>query len=180
HDALPISQEIKKVTDEEYMAGIWEDDNWEIIGEPTSQLIEKGYQFPIPDLVISDMEGSDVTEEIITNPYYNFVVVSTYIDKLSLTYIIALDRINTAIRDLATAYNLRALLLTASPPQVVRDLHDEIDLVLETFYVDAVPLKSMVRSNPGVLLLRNGTVIKKWSKITFPSKEDLADNFLGK
>src|SRR5690606_4152558 len=37
------TQEIKKVTDEEYMAGIWEDDNWEIIGEPTSQLIEKGY-----------------------------------------------------------------------------------------------------------------------------------------
>lgn len=174
------TQETKKVTDEEYMAGIWEDDNWEIVGEPTSQLIQKGYQIPIPDLVISDMEGSDVTEEIITNPYYNFVVVSTYIDKLSLTDIIALDRINTSIRDLATDYNLRALLLTASPPQVVRDLHDEMDLVLETFYVDAVPLKSMVRSNPGVLLLRNGTVIKKWSKITFPSKEDLADNFLGK
>lgn len=173
------TEEVKKVTDKEYMDGIWEDDNWEIIGEPTSKLIKKGYQIPIPDLLISDMEGNDVTEEIITNPYYNFVVVSTYVDKLSLADIIALDRINTTIRDLATDYNLRAILLTASPSEVARGLHEEMDLVLETFYVDAVPLKSMVRSNPGVLLLQNGTVIKKWSKITFPSKEELEEDYLG-
>src|SRR5690606_17603331 len=117
---------------------------------------------------------------IITNPYYNVVVVSTYADKLSLADIIALDRINTIIRDLATDYNLRAILLTAIPSQVARGLHDEMDLLLETFYVDAVPLKSMVRSNPGVLLLKNGTVIKKWSKITFPSKEELEEDYLGK
>ena len=174
------TQEQRKVTDKEYMAGIWEDENWEVIGEPTSKLIKKGYQIPIPDLLISDAEGNDMTQEIITNPYYNFVVVSTYIDKLSLTDIIALDRINTTIRDLATAYNLRALLLTSSSPELAKGLQSEMDLVLETFYADNVPLKSMVRSNPGVLLLQNGVVIKKWSKITFPSKEELEENFLAK
>lgn len=172
--------EVKKVTDKEYMDGIWEDDNWEVTGEPTSKLIKKGYQIPIPDLLISDADGADVTQEIITNPYYNFVVVSTYVDKLSLADIIALDRINTTIRDLATDYNLRALLLTSSSPGVARGLQDEMDLVLETFYADAVPLKSMVRSNPGVLLLQNGTVIKKWSKITFPAKEELEEDYLAK
>ncbi len=174
------TQEIKKVTDKEYMDGIWEDDNWEVTGEPTSKLIKKGYQIPIPDLLISDADGGDVTQEIITNPYYNFVVVSTYVDKLSLADIIALDRINTTIRDLASDYNLRALLLTSSSSEVARSLQDEMDLVLETFYADAVPLKSMVRSNPGVLLLQNGTVIKKWSKITFPSKEELEEDYLSK
>ncbi|PRD45437.1 BT_3928 family protein [Sphingobacterium haloxyli] len=172
--------ELKKVTDKEYMDGIWEDDNWEVMGEPTSKLVKKGYQIPIPDLLISDAEGNDVTQEIITNPYYNFVVVSTYVDKLSLADIIALDRINTTIRDLATDYNLRALLLTTSSSEVARGLQDEMDLVLETFYADAVPLKSMVRSNPGVLLLQNGTVIKKWSKITFPSKRELEEDYLAK
>ncbi|PRD57518.1 BT_3928 family protein [Sphingobacterium gobiense] len=172
--------EVKKVTDKEYMDGIWEDDNWEVVGEPTSKLVKKGYQIPIPDLLISDSEGNDVTQEIITNPYYNFVVVCTYVDKLSLADIIALDRINTTIRDLATDYNLRALLLTTSSPEVARGLQDEMDLVLETFYADAIPLKSMVRSNPGVLLLQNGTVIKKWSKITFPSKRELEEDYLAK
>lgn len=167
--------EIKKVTDKEYMDGLWEDDQWEIVGEPTSILLKKGYDIPIPDLLISDAEGNDVTQELVTNPYYNFIVVSVYAEKLTLGDIIALDRINTTIGDLATDYNLRALLLTSSAPEVARGLQTEMDLVLETFYADAVPLKSMVRSNPGVLLLQNGTVIKKWSKITFPSKEELEE-----
>jgi hypothetical protein len=57
-------------------------------------------------------------------------------------------------------------------------LNDQLDLVLETFYADAVPLKSMVRSNPGVMLLQNGIVIQKWSKDTFPSKEELINTYL--
>lgn len=172
--------ESRKVTDKEYMNGIWEDENWEVIGEPTSRLVKKGYQIPIPDLLISDAEGNDVTEEILTNPYYNFIVVSTYADKLNTADIIALDRINTTIRDLSTDYNLRAVLLTSSSSQVAMKLNEEMDLVLETFYADAIPLKSMVRSNPGVLLLQNGVVIKKWSKITFPSKEELEKEYLAK
>lgn len=172
--------ETKKVTDKEYMAGIWEDDNWEVIGEPTSRLVKKGYQIPIPDLLISNAEGDDVTHEIIENPYYNFIVVSTYIDKLSTADVIALDRINSTIRDLSSDYNLRAVLLTASSSDTAQKLNSEMDLVLETFYADAVPLKSMVRSNPGVLLLQNGVVIKKWSKLTFPSKEELEKTYLQK
>lgn len=172
--------ETKKVTDKEYMDGIWEDENWEVIGEPSSRLVQKGYEIPISDLLISDADGNDVTQEIITNPYYNFVVVSTYADKLSTADIIALDRINSTIRDLSADYNLRAVLLTASSSQVANSLNEEMDLVLETFYADAIPLKSMVRSNPGVLLLQNGVVIKKWSKITFPSKEELEKEYLAK
>ncbi|MFD1769149.1 BT_3928 family protein [Sphingobacterium suaedae] len=172
--------ETKKVTDKEYMNGIWEDENWEVVGEPSTKLVKKGYQIPIPDLLISDADGNDVTQEIITNPYYNFIVVSTYADNLSTADIIALDRINSTIRDLSTDYNLRAVLLTASSSQVAMGLNDEMDLVLETFYADAVPLKSMVRSNPGILLLQNGVVIKKWSKITFPSKEELEKEYLAK
>ncbi|SMG42390.1 BT_3928 family protein [Sphingobacterium psychroaquaticum] len=172
--------ETKKVTDKEYMDGIWEDDNWEVIGEPTSRLIKKGYQIPIPDLLISDAEGNEVTQEIITSPFYNFIVVSTYIDKLSTADVIALDRINTIIRDLSTQENLRAVLLTASSSDVASKLNTDMDLVLETFYADAVPLKSMVRSNPGVLLMQNGVVLKKWSKLNFPSKEELEKTYLQK
>ena len=172
--------ETKKVTDKEYMDGIWEDDNWEVIGEPSAKLVKKGYQIPISDLLISNAEGNDVTQELITNPYYNFVVVSTYIDKLSTADVIALDRINATVRDLSTDYNLRAVLLTASSSDIANRLNTEMDLVLEIFYADAVPLKSMVRSNPGVLLLQNGVVVNKWSKLTFPSKEELEKLYLQK
>lgn len=173
--------EVRKVTDKEYLGDkLWEDDNLEVIGEPESKLIKKGFQLAIPDLIISDMEGTDRTDEITSNPYYNFIVVSTDLTKLSPLDFKALDKINTTIRELSEDYNIRAILATASSSDDVNYLNDQMDLVLETFYVDAVPLKSMVRSSPGVLLMLNGTVVKKWSKYNFPSKEVLIKNYFDK
>ncbi|TJZ51528.1 DoxX family membrane protein [Sphingobacterium olei] len=170
--------ENKKVTDKVYMdEKIWEDENWEIVGEPETKLIKKGYQIPISDLNISDAEGNNVTQEIITNPYYNFVVVSTDVTKLSPTDFLALDKLNETIRNLSKDYNIRATLLTSSSSSDANYLNDQLDLVLEIFYADAVPLKSMVRSNPGVLLLQNGVVINKWSKQSFPNKENLEKTY---
>jgi uncharacterized membrane protein YphA (DoxX/SURF4 family) len=173
------SGETKQVTDKEYMGQkIWEDENWEIVGEPVTKLIKKGYQVAIPDLIISDNEGQDLTQEVIENPHYNFIVTSVDITKFTPADFLALDKINQTIRSLSEEYNLRAVLLTASASSDIDYLNDQLDLVLETFYADAVPLKSMVRSNPGVMLMQNGVVIQKWSKDTFPSKEELVANYL--
>jgi hypothetical protein len=53
-------------------------------------------------------------------------------------------------------------------------------LFTEVFYGDAVPLKSMVRANPGILLLKNGVVINKWHYNTIPSFDTLADQYFSK
>lgn len=175
------SGESKKVTDKEYMSQkIWEDENWEIVGEPQTKLVKKGYQVAIPDLMISDNAGQNVTEEIIENPHFNFLVTSIDVTKFSPADFLALDRINQTIKSLSEDYNLRAILLTSSAAADIDYLNDQLDLVLETFYVDGIPLKSMVRSNPGVMLMQNGVVIQKWSKETFPSKEELIQQYLNK
>lgn len=173
--------EIKKVTDKEYLGEkLWEDENLEVIGDPESKLIKKGFELPIPDLIITDIEGTDRTDEVISNPYFNFIVVSRDLTKLSPFDFKALDRINNTIRELSEDYNIRAILATASSTEDVNYLNDQMDLVLETFYVDAVPLKSMVRSNPGVMLMLNGVVVKKWSQHNFPTKEELIKNYFDK
>ncbi len=175
------TNETKKVTDKEYMGDkLWEDENWEVVGDPQTRLIKKGYEVKIPDLIITDMDGTDRTEEVIQNPYYNFIIVSTDLKKMSPFDLAALDRINSTIRDLSEDYNIRAILATASSSDEVNYLNDQMDLVLETFYVDAVPLKSMVRANPGVMLMLNGTVVKKWSQYNFPSKHELITKYLDK
>lgn len=175
------SNEQKRVTDKEYMSQkIWEDENWEIIGDAESKLIKKGYTVPISDLIITDAEGNDTTQEIVNNPYFNFVVTSVDVNKLSPVDMVALDKLNQTIRDLAAENNIRAILLTASSADDVKYISDQLDLVFEIFYVDAVPLKSMVRSNPGVMLLQNGNVINKWSKLSFPDKEYLTNTYFNK
>ena len=39
------------------------------------------------------------------------------------------------------------------------------------YNMDATPLKSMVRSNPGLLLMKDNVVIKKWSAYGIPTFE---------
>jgi hypothetical protein len=52
--------------------------------------------------------------------------------------------------------------------------------MLEVFYADAVPLKSMVRSNPGLILLKDGIVIKKWPSSALPDYNQLAKEYFSK
>lgn len=171
--------EEKRVTDKVYMdEKIWEDEAWEVVGDPESRLIKKGFEPAIADLIISDENGLDVTKEIIGNPYYNFIVVGKDLEHYSPVDYMAMDDINSTIRDVAEEYPIRAVLLTASSPTIVNEINQELDLVLESFYADLVPIKSMVRANPGVLLMQDGVVIKKWAAHQFPSKEDLVEHYL--
>ena len=171
--------ETKKIDDKTYMnEKIWEDTNWEIVGEPITNLVKKGYQIPISDLIITDNDGEDLTKDIVENPHFNFIITSVDVSKFSPADFIALDKINQTIKSLSEEYNFRAILLTASASKDVEYLNDQLDLILETCYADAVPIKSMVRSNPGIMLLQNGVVIQKWSKDNFPSKEELINNYL--
>ncbi|WP_294185683.1 BT_3928 family protein [uncultured Sphingobacterium sp.] len=171
--------ETKKVNDKTYMADkLWEDESWEIIGEPESKLVKKGYDIPIPDLLITDADGADHTQEIIANPYYNLIIVAK---DLSTANIDAIQKINQAAIQLTKDYNgLRVVLLTASASKDAQYLSDKMQLIAEIFYADLVPLKSMVRANPGVLLLKGGNVIGKWHYNNFPDAKSIEDEFLSK
>lgn len=171
--------ETKKVNDKVYMADkLWEDESWEIIGEPESRLVKKGYDIPIPDLLITDADGADHTQEIIANPYYNLVIVAK---DLSSTNIDAIQKINQTALQLTKDYNgLRVVLLTASASKDAQYLSDKMQLIAEIFYADLIPLKSMVRANPGVLLLKGGNVVGKWHYNNFPDAKTIEDKFLSK
>lgn len=172
------SGEEKKVSDKVYLAEeLWKDENWEIIGDPESKLVKKGYQIAIPDLLISDANGDDVTHELIENPYYNLVIVAWDLEKTNLE---ALRNINALIMNAAEVYNIRSILLTASSTQESEQVSDELNLLAEIFYADAVPLKSMIRANPGVLLMQNGTVIDKWHYNTLPGFDTLDKQYFSK
>jgi len=168
--------ETKTITDKIYMSEkVWEDTNWEIVGEPQSKLVKKGYQIPITDLLITDAEGNDHTQEIINNPYYNLIIVAKDLSKANVE---ALDKINKIATKLTEDYNLRIVLLTASSSEDSDYLSDKLHLISEIFYDDLIPLKSMIRANPGVLLLKSGTVIDKWHYNAIPDAKDIEERYL--
>ena len=170
--------ESKEMNDKEYLkSGIWKDSNWEIVGTPDSKLIRKGYDVKIKDLNITDASGTAYTKELIENPYYNLIVVAYDLKHTDET---AISELNSIALKAAEQYNIRTVLLTSNSAQDAEAFTQKNKLLIEVFYADAVPLKSMVRANPGILLLKNGVVVGKWHYHTMPSFEQLVNNYFNK
>ncbi|MGV8877853.1 MAG: BT_3928 family protein [Sphingobacteriaceae bacterium] len=167
--------DVKSITDKEYLkTEIWKDENWEIVGDPQSRLIKKGFEAKIRDLNISDAQGDDYTKELLDNPYYNLIVVAYDLDNTDEA---AIGKLNATVLNLAENFNTRTVLLTSNSAVDAAAFSKKNNLMAEIFYADAVPLKSMVRSNPGVMLLKNGTIINKWHFHRMPDYDQLVKKY---
>jgi uncharacterized membrane protein YphA (DoxX/SURF4 family) len=172
------TDEKKSMNDKEYLkSGIWEDENWEIVGDPERRLVKKGFDIKIKDLNISDASGTDYTKELIENPYYNLVVVAYDLRKTDTA---AFGRINALALKAADEFNVRTVLLTSNSAQDAQNFSERNKLFIEVFFADAVPLKSMVRSSPGLMLFKNGVVVDKWSAAFLPDFETLTEKYFVK
>lgn len=167
--------ETKEMTDKEYLkTEIWKDSKWEIIGEPVSKLMKKGYDVRIKDLKITDSQGTDYNKEILENPYYNLIIVAYDLNKADTR---GIGDLNAIAINAAENFNIRTILLTSNSAEDAEAFSNQNKLVMEVFYADGIPLKSMVRANPGILLLKNGTVINKWHFHNLPSYDKLARTY---
>jgi hypothetical protein len=166
------------MSDKDYMKlEIWKDDNWEVVGTPDRKLLKKGYDVKIKDLIIADASGTDYTKELIENPYYNLVIVAY---DLNQTNEKAIGQMNALALNATEQFNIRTVLLTSNSAQDADAFSKKMKLFMEVFYADPVPLKSMVRANPGVLLLKNGVVINKWHFHNLPSFDQLSEKYFTK
>jgi uncharacterized membrane protein YphA (DoxX/SURF4 family) len=168
--------ETKTMTNTEYLkSNIWKDSSWQIQGEPESRLVKKGFTPKIIDLTINDAQGSDYTQELLSNPFYNVIIVAYNLDKTNTD---AMGKLNAMALNLTQNYNIRTVLLTSNSAQDAEAFSKANHLFSEIFYADEVPLKSIVRSNPGILLLKNGTIINKWHFHTVPTYDNIVKKYL--
>lgn len=167
--------EKKVMTNTEYLkTNIWKDNNWEVVGQPESKLVKKGFTPKIRDLAIQDAQGNDYTKELLSNPYNNLVIVAYDLNKTDDE---AIGRLNAMAVNLAQNFNTRTVMLTSNSHQFTEAYSKQHHLMFEIFYADGVPLKTMVRANPGILLLKNGTVVNKWHYHSMPKYDDLVKKY---
>jgi uncharacterized membrane protein YphA (DoxX/SURF4 family) len=170
--------ETKVMNNTLYMSSnIWKDNNWEVVGQPESRLVKKGFTPKIQDLSISDAQGTNYTKDLLANPFYNLIIVAY---DLRETDGQAVDRLNALAINLQQNYNTRTILLTSNSAQFSEAFSKQHHLAMEIFYADEVPLKTMVRANPGILLLKNGMVINKWHYHSMPTYDALQNQYFRK
>jgi uncharacterized membrane protein YphA (DoxX/SURF4 family) len=140
-------------------------------------VIQDFIEAPIHDFSISDREHNDYTADIIQNPDYNFLLVAYDVDKACTR---SFDRINE-INKLCQEFGYTFVGVSGSIFDQIDSFSKKVGGDYEWYSVDKTALKTAIRSNPGLILLKDGVVIDKWHHLQIPSAAEMkAKYFSGK
>ncbi len=127
----------------------------EFIGTET-KLIEEGYEPPIHDFSI-ERDGEDLTEKIL-NQDHVILVVAYNLDNAEKEGFLNIKKIT----DEALQKGYKVIGLSATTTPEADALATEFKLNFKFYFCDETALKTIIRSNPGILELNKGTVIHKY------------------
>jgi uncharacterized membrane protein YphA (DoxX/SURF4 family) len=139
-----------------------DDTTWKFIDQK-SVLIRKGYKPPIHDFSITGPDGDDLTQKVLSNPGYTLLMISKKFHE-------------AGSKDLFDGFELGRycisngidfLILSASGNDEAKSFNNGLTFCS----ADETTLKTMIRANPGYILLKDGTIADKWSGAGCPDKE---------
>ena len=195
---------------------------WDIVqqrGEPAVPTTK------ISDFECSDVDGNDVTDDILSNPDYSFMIISyklkhtmssrtvayndtTYtqdtiiVSKDSMRIEPRLVSVDPKVKEVdvykwdqdlvadykniinplaekAKAANMKTFVITAyASGEKLGSFQDSAGADYPFYTADDILLKTIVRSNPGILLMKKGKIIHKWHKSKLPSFEEIKTNYI--
>lgn len=154
----------KEFTLEEYP-----DSTWTFIDSRTVQT-EPSKRSGVGDLLVQDAQtGEDITEQILGDEGYTFLLVAPYLEKAD----------DSVMGDLLSLYDFSQeagcgfYCLTSSSDKAIANWIEMTGAEYPFCLADAVVLKTMIRSNPGLMLLHDGIVVAKWPSTALPQPNDI-------
>ena len=133
------------------------DPEWTFVDQQ-SVLVKKGYEAPIHDFEILTMDFDDITYDVLESEEPVALVIIYEIKKMDRSQ---LDKLCAIIHERSMVY-----ILTGSGEDEIVELAEELGWDEETAwttfcYTDPVTLKTIVRANPGLIVVQNGNIIEK-------------------
>ena len=163
--------EIRSFTEENYP---WQDTlNWEYESS-SERLVKKGYITPIHDLVIEHPTLGNITEEILEDDNHTILAVAYNLNQSDTQYQPAINQ----LAEYAREKGIRFYGLTSSSERDIEAYKKRNHVPYEFCTADEIQLKTMIRSNPGVIILREGTILDKWAGKDVPDVKELQDTDL--
>ena len=156
----------KEFTENDYP---YNDSTW-VFKDTHQEILEKGYEPPIHDFSITDEKtGEDLTDSILTKDGYTFLLIAPVLERADDSNFGEID----AIYEYAKENGYGFYGLTASTDKAVKHWRDITGAEYPFYTTDGTTLKTIIRSNPGLVLLYKGTIINKWSHNDLPKQAEL-------
>lgn len=147
--------------------------NWEFVDQK-KKVIQEYKKAPISDFIIHDVDDNDLTEEFVNNPNYQFMLFAYDLVETNKE---AFSKINE-FASKAEKDSLSFIGLTAAPFSYIDEFRHDVQAPFQFYLVDEIALKTAIRSNPGLILLKSGVVIAKWGHRDLPSYEEVKKDIL--
>ena len=159
----------KDGVEKEFALDNYPDSTWSFVDSKTI-IKEKGYEPEIVDFTILKHEdGEDITNQILDDENYSFLLIS---HQLNLADDSDIDLIND-IYDYSLINGYTFYCLTSSADEDIEEWKENTGAEYPFAIMDNITLRTMIRSNPGLILLKKGVVINKWSANELPTESDL-------
>ena len=157
---------------QEFTLDNYPDSTWTFV-ETRTVLKEKGYEPPIHDFsMISLGTGEDITDSVLSDKGYAFLLVAHRIEEADDSNI---DLINE-IYDYSAEHGYGFYALTSSPDEEIGMWRERTGAEYPFCQMDDITLKTIIRSNPGLLLIKDGTILTNWSDNQLPDEYVLNDS----
>ena len=144
----------------------WQDSTWKFV-DSKSKLVQKGTAEPeIKDFVLSDFDGNEHTQEILNAPGYAFLL---FVKDPEHARTDNLERLRELMAK-ANQLNIPFYVLTSGSQEATMAFKEKHKLhAAEYLVLDATVNKTAMRSNPGLMLIEQGTIQNKWSFRDYPA-----------
>lgn len=152
------------------------DSTWQWVETKNIQVSE-GYTPPIDGFSITTLEGSDITDIVLKEKDYTFILMAHNLREANRSDIEEIKRLSDFCR---SNNECSFIALTSSLEQEIEAFREQTGVRFPFYHSDEITLKTIVRSNPGLLLLREGTIIDKWHHNDVPSPGEVESKFLEK
>ena len=160
------SNEVKQFSDSDFP---WQDTiNWKFESMDPPLLLKKGYLPPIHDFSIQTIDQENVTDYYLQDSLFTFFVIAYDLGKSS-------NKRQKELNLLAEWAKLKGyhfIGLTSTTGAALTKYKQEQHPAYDILFTDQITLKTIIRANPGLILLKKGTVIGKWHYNDFPTPEE--------
>lgn len=162
-----VTGELKEYQSPDYP---WNDSSWIANWEFVDQRFETDKPLIAHNLVAEDSMGNDLTYNILESPVV-FVLVAYDLNSTTNKGKQKMVRLVDDIQKLEANHYV----ITASLPDEADSFLQKLSIQSDLLFADEVVLKTMIRSNPGLVLFNKGKVIAKWHYNDFPNALELKE-----
>lgn len=149
-----------------------EGDGWErVSGSRRDSVLDPGEPARIASFQLNDSEGNLMNDEVLNNDDYTFMVVAY---KLPDTDV---KTFTEKLNPMAAAAEKDGKMFFVATASDYESFRHEVQASYPFYGGDETVLKAIIRSNPGLVLMKNGTVLAKWHYKHIPSYEEIKKEY---